>query len=140
MAGQGSVCLFRPPSRYNLTYDLGGARKRLLLTTLASVVLLLFGLALGSVPAVRAQSEEHSGRKLIRTQKPDYPVVLKNKGIGGTVRLRAKVLANGTVANIDVLGGDAVLAESAAKAVMSWKYAPAASPSNEIVTINFNTR
>jgi TonB family protein len=140
MAGQGFVCLFSPPNWFNLTYDLGGARKRLSLTTLASLALLLLGLALGSVPAVRAQSEEHSGRKLIRTQRPDYPAVLKNKGIGGTVRLRARVLASGTVAAIDVLGGDAVLAESAAKAVMTWKYAPAASPSNEIVTINFNTR
>ncbi|MGB9072713.1 MAG: TonB family protein [Terriglobales bacterium] len=73
-------------------------------------------------------------------KNPDYPAVLKRKGIGGTVRLRARVLANGTVANIDVLGGDAALAESAAKAVMTWKYAPAASPSNEIVTINFSAR
>jgi TonB family protein len=126
-----------------LTYDLGGARTRRNIRkrlALASLVALLFGLALISVPAVQAQSEEHSGRKLIRTQKPDYPAVLKSKGIGGTVRLRARVLANGTVASVDVLGGDAVLAESAAKAVMSWKYAPAASPSNEIVTINFSAR
>jgi TonB family protein len=128
-----------------LTYDLGGARtrrnnrKRPPLTTLASLAALLFGLALVSVPAVPAQSEEHPGRKLIRTEKPDYPAVLKSKGLGGTVRLRAKVLANGTVASIDVLGGDAVLAESAARAVMTWKYAPAASPSKEIVTINFST-
>ena len=126
-----------------MTYDLGGARTRRNIRkrlSLASLAALLFGLALVSVPALRAQSEQHSGRKVIRTQKPDYPAVLKNKGIGGTVRLRARVLANGTVANIDVLGGDAALAESAAKAVMTWKYAPAASPSNEIVTINFSAR
>lgn len=125
-----------------MTYDLGTGsptksnnRKRL---ALASLALLLFCLALGSVPAVRAQSEEHSSRKVIRTQKPDYPVVLRSKGIGGTVRLNARVLANGTVANIDVLGGNPILAESAVKALMKWKYAPAASPSNEIVTFNFN--
>jgi TonB family protein len=130
-----------------LTYDLGGARTRrdnrkrlsLVRLTLASLAVLVFGLALVSVPAVRAQSEQHSGRKVIRTQKPDYPAVLRSKGIGGTVRLRARVLASGTVADIDVLGGDAVLAESAARAVMTWKYAPAASPSKEIVTINFST-
>ena len=105
---------------------------------MASLALLVFGLALGSVPAVRAQSEQHSSRKVMRTQKPDYPAVLKSKGIGGTVRLNARVLANGTVANIDVLGGNPILAESAVKAVMKWKYAPAASPSNETVTFNFN--
>jgi TonB family protein len=102
--------------------------------------MLVFCLALGSVPALRAQSEEHSGRKVIRTQKPDYPAVLKIKGIAGIVRLRARVLANGTVASIDVLGGNPILAESAAKAVMTWKYAPAASSSNEIVTLDFNVR
>ena len=107
---------------------------------LAGLAVLLFGLAFVSVPTVLAQSEQDSGRKVIRTQKPDYPALLKSKGIGGTVRLRARVLANGTVANIDVLGGDAVLAESAARAVMTWKYAPAVSPSNEIVTIHFSTR
>jgi TonB family protein len=142
----GLCTFFGPPSGYRLTYDLGGVRsrhnnrKRQSLTALASLAALLFGLALGSVPAVRAQSEHISGRKIIRTQQPDYPAVLKRQGIGGTVRLRASVLASGTVVNIDVLGGDAVLAESAAKAVMSWKYAPAASPSNEIVTIQFSTR
>jgi hypothetical protein len=50
------------------------------------------------------------------------------------------MLANGTVANIDVLGGNPILAESAAKTVMTWKYAPAASSSNEIVTLDFNIR
>jgi TonB family protein len=127
-----------------LTYNLGTGsptlrskhRKRL---WLASLALLVFGLALGSVPAVRAQSEEHSGRKVIRTQKPDYPVVLKSKGIGGRVRLNATVLANGTVAHVAILGGNPILAESAANAVMNWKYAPAASASNEIVTFNFKS-
>jgi len=125
-----------------LTYDLYGDsptrsnnRKRL---AWASLALLVFGLALWSVPAVRAQSEEHSGRKVIRSQTPDYPVVLKSKGIGGTVRLSATVLANGTVAHVEILGGNPILAESAVNAVMKWKYAPAASPSNEIVKFNFN--
>ncbi|MFI5110328.1 MAG: energy transducer TonB [Terriglobales bacterium] len=106
--------------------------------TSASLSLLVFCLALGSVTAVRAQSWEHSSRKVIRTQPPDYPAILKNAGIGGVVRLNAKVLANGTVANIQVLGGNPILAESAIKAVMKWKYAPTSSPSNEIVTFNFN--
>lgn len=143
---------FSPPSGCSLTFDLDGDRTRrhkrkslssasltLARQLLASLAALLLGLALVSVPAVRAQSEGHFGRKVIHTRKPDYPAALKSKGIGGTVRLRARVHANGTVASVDVLGGDAVLAESAAKAVMTWKYAPAASPSNEIVTINFST-
>ena len=105
---------------------------------MASLALLVFCLALGSVPAVRAQSGEHSSRKVIRTQRPDYPAILKDAGIGGVVRLNARVLANGTVAYVDILGGNPILAESAVKTVMKWKYAPAASPSNESVTFNFS--
>jgi len=107
---------------------------------LARLALLAFCLALGSVPAARAQSEEHPSRKVIQSQKPDYPPVLKILGIGGTVRLNARVLANGTVARVSILGGNPILAESAAKAVMTWKYAPAASASNEIVIFDFNGR
>jgi hypothetical protein len=55
------------------------------------------------------------------------------------VRLNARVLADGTVANVQVLGGNPILADRAAKALMTWKYARAAAPTNEIVTFNFDT-
>jgi TonB family protein len=106
---------------------------------LAGLSLLTFCLTLGSIPAVRAQSVEHSSRKVIRRVQPEYPAILKDARIGGVVRLNAKVLANGTVANIQVLGGNPILAESAVKAVMTWKYAPAASSSNEMIIFNFKT-
>jgi TonB family protein len=126
-----------------LIYDLGGGSR----TTcnkkspaLAWLALAVFCLALGLVPMLRAQAVEHASRKVIRSQKPDYPTILKNSRIGGTVRLNANVLANGTVANVQVLGGNPILAESAVKAVMKWKYAPGASASNEIITFDFNDR
>ena len=139
---------FSPPSGHKLTYDLGGDsqttqtrsssyRKRL---SLASRTLLGFCMVLGLVFALRAQSGEESGRKVIRSEKPDYPVLLKNARIGGLVRLRVTVQANGTVASIAILGGSPVLAECAVKSVMKWKYAPAASRSNEIVTVEFGIR
>jgi TonB family protein len=67
---------------------------------------------------------------------PDYPARLKGRGIGGVVRLKALVLANGTVANVQILGGNPILAACAVNAVMKWKYAPAASSSNEILTFD----
>jgi len=103
-----------------------------------TLTLLLFCLAPGSFPAAQAQPDEPSGRKVIQTQQPDYPLVLKSKGIGGKVRLRARVLATGTVADVNILGGNPVLAESAAKAVMTWKYAQGATSTYEIVTFTFN--
>ncbi len=130
--------MFSPPSGYRLTNDLGrGSRtnNNNLMLTLA----LLFCLAPGSFPAAQARPDESSGRKVIQTQQPDYPQVLKTKGIGGKVRLRARVLANGTVANVDIMGGNPVLAESAAKALMTWKYAQGVTSTYEIVTFTFNS-
>jgi outer membrane biosynthesis protein TonB len=52
--------------------------------------------------------------------------------------LKVKVLANGTVAGAEIIGGNPILAESAVKAVMAWKYTPAPSTTVEIATIDFN--
>jgi TonB family protein len=132
-----------------LAYNLGGGswagsnhRKRLAFPGLrpASLTLLAFCMALGSIPQAQTQStqsEEHSSRKVLWTEEPEYPVILESKGIGGLVRLKATVLANGTVARVGILGGNPILAESAVKAVMNWKYAPAPSSTNQIVTFNF---
>jgi len=127
----------------SLTNDRGGARtkngngKNRSWLRLA-LALLLFCLAIGSGPALRAQSDAHLNRKVIQSQKADYPKLLKVLGIGGIVRLNARVLANGTVVQVSILGGNPILAESAVKAVMTWKYAPAALPSSEVIIIEFS--
>jgi TonB family protein len=108
----------------------------------ATLALLAFCLAISSHPSLQGQSrtppENHAARKVIRNPNPDYPQILKTKGIGGVVRLNARVLADGTVAHVQILGGNPILATCAAIAVMGWRYAPAASPSDEIVVLNFN--
>ena len=88
---------------------------------------------------MRAQSEDRTSRKLLQSGKPEYPTILKSLAIGGVVRLNLRVLPNGTVAQVTVLGGNPVLAESGVKAVMTWKYAPAAAVSNETVILNFKS-
>jgi TonB family protein len=121
-----------------LTCDRGAGSRTKRHNQMLTLAVLLFCLGLASFPPPQAQPEEPSGRRVVRTEQPDYPAVLKSKGIGGKVRLRARVLANGTVANVGIMGGNPVLAESAAKALMTWKYAPAASSRDEIVTFTFN--
>jgi TonB family protein len=54
------------------------------------------------------------------------------------VRLKATVTAEGKVSNVDVIGGNPILAESAASAVMKWKFAPAATQTVEDVSISFS--
>jgi TonB family protein len=79
----------------------------------------LFAL-LGLVPA-RAQDND---RKVVKRVEPQYPAILKRRGIGGTVRLKVTIHADGTVKDVEVLGGNPALADSAEKAVRQWRFAP----------------
>jgi TonB family protein len=76
-------------------------------------------------------------RKLIARVEPDYPATLKFLHIGGTVRLRISIGAKGDVQEVDLLGGNPVLGESAAAAVRKWVYAPSSSRTVTEVSIPF---
>lgn len=67
---------------------------------------------------------QDSGRKVLKKVPVTYPAILKSKGIGGVVRLKVFVKPDGAVRDVDVLGGNPILAESAQKSVLQWKFAP----------------
>jgi len=71
--------------------------------------------------------------------EPEYPAVLKNGRFEGQVRLDATVLANGTVSKVEVKGGNPMLCQYAAEAVMRWKYLPGPSQTIEEVVFNFDS-
>lgn len=96
-------------------------------------VLLLGPLWLISGPA----QAQNSQRKVIKKVEPQYPEILRERGIGGTVRLKATVRADGTVRDVQVEGGNPILAESAVRAVKSWRYAPGESETTAEVVIHF---
>ena len=89
------------------------------------------------VPASLAQKASKLERKVIVLAKPDYPDILRHAQVGGVVRLRATVLPNGTVSDVEVLGGNPILAENAATAVKRWKYTPSATQTTEDVSLSF---
>jgi len=84
-----------------------------------------------------ASSNSPPERRLITRIEPDYPEELQKRAIGGTVRLRLTISANGSVENAELLGGNPVLGESAIAAVSRWKYAPASSRTTAEVSIPF---
>ncbi len=88
--------------------------------------------------SVHAQSALKSRRKAVVMVEPEYPTVLKTGHFEGQVRLDATVLANGTVSNVQIKGGNPMLCQYAAKAVMHWKYAPGPAQTVEEVIFNFN--
>jgi TonB family protein len=93
---------------------------------------LLFGLL--SLTPARAQDND---RKILKKVDAQYPPVLKRRGIGGTVRLKVIVHADGSVKDVEVLGGNPALVDPAEKAVRQWKFAPG-SESTIIVAVNFD--
>ncbi len=93
----------------------------------------LVGLSVLAV-SLLAQTEE---RKVLKRVQPDYPEVLRVRGIGGVVRVEVIVTAAGVVKGTRVLGGNAALAESAENAVKQWRFEPAATDSTFVVSIHF---
>jgi TonB family protein len=76
-------------------------------------------------------------RKLITRVEPDYPETLKRLNIGGTVRLRISISAKGNVEDVELLGGNPILGESAAAAVKKWVYTASSSRTITEVSIAF---
>jgi TonB family protein len=80
-----------------------------------------------------------SQRKLITRVEPEYPETLKRLNIGGTVRVQVTIAAKGNVENVELLGGNPILAEAAITAVKQWVYTPSHSETTAEVTIPFDT-
>lgn len=59
---------------------------------------------------------------LVSRVEPIYPEEAKQQGIQGTVRLHAIIGRQGTVANLEPLGGSPILAAAAINAVRQWRY------------------
>jgi TonB family protein len=76
-------------------------------------------------------------RKLITRVEPEYPAMLRQRGIGGTVRMEVVILPSGNVKQVQLRGGDAALGEAAIAAVRKWKYAAANSETETEVSISF---
>jgi TonB family protein len=99
-----------------------------------SLMLLVPGILLAQT------SSQDTERKIIKKVEVEYPATLKQRGIGGTVRLKVYIKADGSVRQTEVLGGSAVLADSAQKAVAHWRFTPAAAESVTEVSVVFNPK
>jgi TonB family protein len=87
---------------------------------------------------VVSESGNYRTRELISRVEPVYPVILLSNHIGGTVRLRVTIAANGKVEDVELLGGSPILGEAAMAAVKKWVYAPGHSRTLAEVSVNFD--
>jgi TonB family protein len=118
-------------------YRLSGFRKSNPARLASATLMLALCLTAAFVPGALGQKSSKPERKVMVVATPDYPDILRHARVGGVVRLKATVLPNGTVSNVEVIGGNPILAENAAAAVKKWKYAPAATQTVENVSLSF---
>jgi protein TonB len=63
------------------------------------------------------------GMLIVKTQ-PTYPPIAKAARVSGTVVLQATISKSGTIENLHVISGPAMLQQAARDAVMQWRYKP----------------
>ena len=61
---------------------------------------------------------------LIQKTQPVYPPIAKAARVSGTVVLQATISKAGTIENLHVISGPAMLQQAAMDAVKSWRYRP----------------
>ena len=65
-----------------------------------------------------------TGGQLLHRVAPVYPAQARLLRLEGTVILAAVIMEDGTVGDVNVVEGSAVLAQSAVDAVKHWRYKP----------------
>jgi periplasmic protein TonB len=61
---------------------------------------------------------------LIRKVTPEYPSIARTIRLGGTVVLQATISKSGSIENLRVMSGPALLQQAAVDAVRQWRYRP----------------
>jgi protein TonB len=82
--------------------------------------------------------EVTSSRKVLKAVAAQYPSVLKRRGIGGTVKMRVLVNPNGTVKDVQVLGGNPILSDCAVKAVKQWVFVASEKEESIEISVGFD--
>ena len=61
---------------------------------------------------------------LLQKTQPMYPPIAKAARVQGTVVLQAKISKTGSIEDLHVVSGPAMLQQSALDAVRTWRYRP----------------
>jgi len=94
-----------------------------------------------AAPATNAAQRE----RLAEAIPPSYPPLAQHMNVQGSVVLQALIGADGTIENLHVMSGPAILASAAQQAVGKWKFKPVfqngmAVETKATITVNFSIR
>jgi TonB family protein len=103
------------------------------------------GLTLPMNAAEHARLSSVSVPELRQTVDATYPLLGQHMKVQGSVVLQAVVAADGTIENLRVLSGPAILAPAAQQAVREWRFKPYIQNGQAVetkakITVNFSIR
>ena len=92
-------------------------------------------------PATNAAERQ----RLAEAIPPSYPPLAQHMNVQGAVVLQALIAADGTIENLHVMSGPAILASAAQQAVREWRFKPVyqngmAVETKATITVNFTIR
>ncbi len=81
--------------------------------------------------------------QLVNRVQPNYPAIARSARLSGSVVLNATISKTGTIENLTVISGPAMLTGAAIEAVKQWRYKPymlgnEPTEVNTTITVNFN--
>jgi TonB family protein len=89
------------------------------------------------VPAQRVCAQAHPDRKVLTKVLPNYPELARRMHLQGSVKLEAVVRPDGVVKSTRVIGGNPVLIQAAADALIKWRFEAVQDETTEIVQLTF---
>jgi len=84
--------------------------------------------------------EAQAKKAAIEKPAPAYPVTARQLKITGDVHLEAVVAADGSIEDVKILSGNAVLTKPAVEAVRKWRFKPFEAdgkPTRALVSLSF---
>jgi periplasmic protein TonB len=98
-----------------------------------------------SAPRLEAATNAAQHEALADAAKPAYPPLAQHMNVQGSVVLQALIGADGTIENLRVTSGPAILATAAQQAVREWHFKPIiqngqAVESKATITVNFTIK
>jgi protein TonB len=119
----------------------GSNSKKLEITNPAASVARQAAPAPVAAPATNAAERQ----RLAEAIPPSYPPLAQHMNVQGSVVLQALIAADGSIQNLRVMSGPAILASAAQQAVREWRFKPVfqngmAVETKATITVNFTIR
>jgi len=97
----------------------------------------VLALLVAGVCLLASTAQGVEGRKLKKSVKPNYPDIAIKMRVEGVVKVEAVVGRDGTVTNVIVVSGHALLKPAAVDCVKQWEYEPGSDTSLVPIEVNF---